>query len=309
LSEPGQVLQNVNAGLYQDLSRTERFATIALVQLPTTSQLWQYANAGHATAFWLRATPLQIQPLPSITVPLGVLPEIEAANLPLDLQPNDILMLYSDGLTEVENERGKILGRAGVIDILLATHAAPAQFIVDSLVEANKRHRVHLPAADDLTLLVIKRMPDHPLAAAYLARLHWPGDLKILPEVEAELERLQPYLPPTDQFQSWLIQVQLAMTEAVSNIIRHAYADYVGGIHGLIALYPDRLEIDLFDVGTAYELQSPAPPDFDPANPPEGGYGLNIIRQVMDDVAYQQVYDGYHERRYNHWRLTRRLPE
>jgi hypothetical protein len=332
-TQAGRTLCSVNAKLYQDLSRIERFATVALAQLthlpppsqtqpsPSRSQTefgnenaahrWHYANAGHTTAFWVRAEPLRLEPLPSMTVPLGVLPEIEEINLTIELQPNDILLLYTDGLTEVENAAGKILGRAGVIDVLLATHTAPAQFIVDSLIEANRLHRGDASPTldDDLTLLIIKRVSDDAPTPRYLKRLHWPSELGILPAIEVELERLKPYLPSTGQA-AWLIQVQLATTEAVSNIIRHAYTGSVGGIHGLIALYTEHLSIDLFDVGQPYEpQQETALLDFDPADPPEGGYGLSIMRQVMDNVTYQRVHDGYHERGYNHWRLTRRLPE
>lgn len=156
---PGEVLQVSNAALLEDMDRTGRFATAMLVNLAPDSRELQYASAGHTAALWLQSGTLQVERLPSTTLPLGVLPDIDATSTSIDLKPDDVLLIYTDGLTEVENEAGEILGMAGVTDVLLATHPAPAQFILDSLIEANEGHRGHTPIADDLTLLVIKRQP------------------------------------------------------------------------------------------------------------------------------------------------------
>ena len=301
--EPGKVLRSANDRLYEDMKRVERFATIVLMCLSVDGQSCHYASAGHTTAFRIQADPLRVQALPSTTVPLGVLPEIEDISTRLDLQPNDVVVIYSDGLIEVENEQGKILGMDGLIDVLLATHLAPAQFILESLIETNTRHRGNAPVTDDLTLLVMKKVADNTPTAHYLARLRWQSEASVLPEVEAELDRLRPYLPVVDDTGTWLMQVQLAVTEVVSNIIRHSYAQRTGGIHGLVALYPDRLQIELFDRGEAYAPREIPSLDFGPTKPPESGYGLPILHRVMDTVVYERLSDGH-----NHWRLARSLP-
>ena len=303
-SNPGEVLQSANAKLYGDMSRNERFVTALLVCLPASRSCLQYASAGHTTGLWVQTGPLHVQKLPSTTLPLGILPEIESATAPIDVQPGDVVVVYSDGLSEAENEQGRILGMAGITDLLLATHSAPARFILDSLTEAYRQHIGLATVVDDLTLLVLKRVAGDAPGAGFLARLHWPSDLSVLPDVRAQLERLKPHLCGDRDTRTWLMEVELAATEVVTNIITHAYAHRAGNIHGLVALYPDRLQIDLFDIGDPYEPGETRPLDFDPTDPPESGYGLHIIQQVMDAVSYERLSDGH-----NHWQLVREVPQ
>lgn len=301
-ADPGRALQQANIDLYEDLTHTGRFVTAKLIYLAPNTSTIRYASAGHTTSFLIQANPLRVQHLPSLTLPLGILPDIEDISAPVDMGPNDVLVIYTDGLTEVENERGKLLGLSEITGVLLATHAAPAPFILESLVKVNREHRGQAPVGDDLTLLVIKKTSNSPPARC-LTYWRWPSDLRMIREIQTELLKFQPHLPPTDEANMWLMEVELALTEAVSNIIKHAYARHTGYIHGLIALYPDRLQIDLIDMGQVYQPTGQPILDFDLETPPEGGYGIHIIHQVMDTINYHRFEDGY-----NHWQFSRSLP-
>ena len=84
-------------------------------------------------------------------------------------------------------------------------------------------------------------------------------------------------------------QVQLAIVEAVNNIIKHAYGHAPGNMVEVgISLYPNRLVFELADRGKPLpELAQPTL-DFDPDNldsVPEGGMGMFIIHSVMDEVS------------------------
>jgi serine/threonine-protein kinase RsbW len=100
------------------------------------------------------------------------------------------------------------------------------------------------------------------------------------------------------------MEVKLAATEAVTNIIRHGYhkANLSGEVHGLIALFPDRIQIDLVDRGQPYQPQEITPLDLDTDDLQEGGFGLHIIRSVMDTMTYKRIADSY-----NFWRFVRAL--
>ena len=77
--------------------------------------------------------------------------------------------------------------------------------------------------------------------------------------------------------------LELAVTEACANAVRHAYADGVGG-DVEVSLRPsaDRLELVVSDAGAGMTLPLPDPP---PAPSPDGGMGLPLIRAVVDDLA------------------------
>jgi serine/threonine-protein kinase RsbW len=98
--------------------------------------------------------------------------------------------------------------------------------------------------------------------------------------------------------------VQLAIQEACTNIVRHAYeADSGGRILTTIALIDDplRITVRLVDTGQWFDMDSVPEPDLD--NPQVHGYGLFLIHQLMDEVSYQR--DGES----NVWRLVKYLPE
>ena len=90
--------------------------------------------------------------------------------------------------------------------------------------------------------------------------------------------------------------LELAVHEVAVNIVRHAYAGTRGGWIGATFLIEgDDLVVTLDDAGRPYVAPTHAEPDLTQAN--EGGYGLYLVRQLVDDLAYTRLRGG------NRWRL------
>ena len=93
----------------------------------------------------------------------------------------------------------------------------------------------------------------------------------------------------------------LSVHEICTNIIEHAYDNKGGRIE--IAIYLDEqsgvLTIDLFDKGHSFDLEAVPQPDLDDV--PIRGYGLFLVRELMDTVTYSSASEK------NHWRLVKRL--
>ena len=301
-TDPGVVLCNANVHLYPDMERIETFATAILLTIPESS-VPLYASAGHASALWMRVSEENVEELPSTSIPLGILPEISDESVTVGLRPGDLILLYSDGLTESQNEAGEILGSQRVKDVLLATHQAPIDFILDALVDLRTRHRGGGEAADDLTLIAVRRRVEDQPAPEFCAWLYLPQDLRSLEIAHNELNRLQLWLPPADEYQHWYMQTRLAVIEAITNSFAHAYKDLPGDVIGLIRVIDGSLVVDLYDRGQPFDPPDTIRAEIDLDELPEGGYGLGIISQVMDEVHYEQLNNGC-----NHWRLMRRLP-
>jgi serine/threonine-protein kinase RsbW len=79
-----------------------------------------------------------------------------------------------------------------------------------------------------------------------------------------------------------LADLKLALTEAASNSVRHAYGDAnVGVVEICYHLLPDRLVIEVTDDGEGFDpLDAEGPPD----QLSEGGLGIAIIRAIADEV-------------------------
>lgn len=98
--------------------------------------------------------------------------------------------------------------------------------------------------------------------------------------------------------------VQLAAHEVCTNIVSHAYRNHRAGegrIKITLALHPQplRLEIELHDTGEAFEPELVPQPNLSEAQ--IHGYGLFLIRHLMDGVTYTARPDG------NRWHLVKHL--
>ena len=79
-----------------------------------------------------------------------------------------------------------------------------------------------------------------------------------------------------------LADLKLALTEAASNSVRHAYGDKDAGVVEIsYELFPDRLVIEVTDEGEGFD---PAEAEADPDGLSEGGLGIAIIRAIADEV-------------------------
>lgn len=147
--EPGDALTTVSDGLDNDLSLDDVFVTAFHADLDTATGEIRYADAGHSIAHHVRADGT-ITKLPTTGPPLGVLPGYEWTTEHLVLEPGDCLVVPSDGILELADDD---LGRLRA-DLLVLT--APG-----SDMAASMRTIINAPLhpSDDLTLLVVRRLP------------------------------------------------------------------------------------------------------------------------------------------------------
>ena len=126
--------------------------------------------------------------------------------------------------------------------------------------------------------------PENTVQLDLPARLEY---LSVLSVVLGELlQKKLDHLPDAGQI---VYNVQLAIQEACTNIIRHAYQGDSGGrIRTSIALVEDplRIMVRLVDTGQWFDIDSVPDPDL--GNPQVRGYGLFLIHQIMDEVSYQR---------------------
>lgn len=96
--------------------------------------------------------------------------------------------------------------------------------------------------------------------------------------------------------------VQLATQEICANIVDHAYQGQPDGRIGLTITWnpaPATLTIEIVDTGTPFDPDTVAPPDLDEIQ--VRGYGLFLVRELMDEVRYRAHPD------HNHWQLVKHL--
>jgi serine phosphatase RsbU (regulator of sigma subunit) len=136
---------------------SNRFITFFFSVLDAVSGDLRFANAGHNPPILLRASG-EARMLEGGGPVLGVISIAPYSEQSASLAPGDLLVLYSDGVTEANNPDFDEFGEERFIRALSENRARTAREIVDAVTAALKEFTAGAPQADDITLLVAKRL-------------------------------------------------------------------------------------------------------------------------------------------------------
>lgn len=149
---PADAVQHTATSLDGDLARSGSFVTLFHAQLNTVRSELRYVDAGHGQVFLRRASG-EIELLKPWGLPLGVLSTERYIEGVVHLGPGDLLVIYSDGLSEARPELFRDQSMLAAQISPDDTAGATAQRLVDLATAAGGQ----LP--DDLTVVVVRRSP------------------------------------------------------------------------------------------------------------------------------------------------------
>jgi sigma-B regulation protein RsbU (phosphoserine phosphatase) len=155
---PAAVLQRTNEMLMQD-SQTLLLVTAFFASLDTESGEMRFASAGHDPAIWLCGASGEIRALRARGMLLGAFRNIPVEEKTQALAPGDAVIFYTDGLTEARDAEGGFLDLERVQAAIAGAHGGSAQDIVDALMAEVHRFTGDEPQSDDLTIVVVRRLP------------------------------------------------------------------------------------------------------------------------------------------------------
>jgi sigma-B regulation protein RsbU (phosphoserine phosphatase) len=134
-----------------------------LARLDPRSRSFSYASAGHSTGYIFNAAGEIKQPLPSTSIPLGIMPESRfPSSAPIVLEDGDLVLFLTDGIVESRAPDGAIFGTRRTIDLARVYRHTPAREIVENLYFAVRAYTQNQPQYDDITATVVKVGPAAP---------------------------------------------------------------------------------------------------------------------------------------------------
>jgi sigma-B regulation protein RsbU (phosphoserine phosphatase) len=140
---------------------SNRFATFAMVRLEPDGLLTA-VNAGHCPVL-VRRQDGTIDEINSSGLPIGMMSVATYAEEKTRLDPGDLLLLYTDGITEAENPDEEEFGVERVAKVVAALSDPSAESVCSELLAAVDSHTCGEPLLDDATLLVVERLAEsHP---------------------------------------------------------------------------------------------------------------------------------------------------
>lgn len=152
---PHEILSRVNRELQRD-NEHRMFVTVFYGVLDTQTGELHYSNAGHHPPYWLPSD-RQAAPLAILGGgPLGVKSEARFHSARLNLQPQDALFLYTDGITEAMNPRAEFFSEHRLLACLAAMNGAAAQEMTRRVLREVKTFVGAAPPHDDMTVLALR---------------------------------------------------------------------------------------------------------------------------------------------------------
>ena len=145
----------LNRFLIEDIADSGMFVTVAAARVDAHRRSMVFAGAGHPPAMLARRGQNPVL-LESRSMILGALPDAVdvTTSLEVQLQPDDRILLYTDGITEVFNFGGEMLGIPGVQEIVRQTSYLPAHEMKQGILDGVAAWREGSPT-DDVSLMLV----------------------------------------------------------------------------------------------------------------------------------------------------------
>ncbi|HCV42920.1 MAG TPA: hypothetical protein DGH68_05515, partial [Bacteroidetes bacterium] len=144
-----------NRLLFQSTS-AEKFVTLFYGILDLRDHTLLYANAGHEHPIIVSAKRAVLR-LSTGGIMLGMLEEFPFQNDTVALNPGDIMVVFSDGVTEAMNADQAQFGDERLQEVIMSHEDESASVLIESIVDAIRSHAGATPQMDDITLMVVKR--------------------------------------------------------------------------------------------------------------------------------------------------------
>lgn len=152
-SEIDELLASINKSLYNLISEEGFFASIVLVKYWPASGKMQLALGGHLQPLWIVEKGIGNMPQ-LIGISLGIMPNAHFEKKEITLSPGESVLLFTDGVTEAENEDKELFGNDRLVRYIENKKGLP---IGKELLDEIRRWRGNANVNDDLTLLEIWR--------------------------------------------------------------------------------------------------------------------------------------------------------
>lgn len=157
VDQPGLGMQRANQIICED-SDDALFVSLFYCLLdPATGKLI-YVNAAHHPPLFYQNSTQRLDFLPATGLPLGMETDSTFAEKTIQLQQDDFLVLYTDGVLDASRLDEQEFGMAGLKEAVLAARDGSASEIVSAIESALTRFTAGAPPIDDITLVVVKRI-------------------------------------------------------------------------------------------------------------------------------------------------------
>ncbi len=155
-ADPSVVLERANQLIYAD-GRSSMFITIFYGVLDPANRKFSYVNAGHNPPMLVRGTPPEVRTLEEgRCIALGVVPDVTITCSELALECGDLIVMYTDGVTEAFNPQDEEFGEERLMKYLKKHRNDPVREIINGLVDEVRSFCGSRAQSDDITVVIFR---------------------------------------------------------------------------------------------------------------------------------------------------------
>lgn len=287
-SHPARIMQGINESLCRG-NESNMFVTFFIGVLDLPTGIMRYCNAGHNPPLIVKGDVVEALPAKA-NLPLGVMDDMDYILQQVNIEPETMIVLYTDGLTEAKNLKRQQFGAERTFKVVKECHDATATQLIETVTQKVNAFVGDAEPSDDLTLLAIRYTP---------IMESWTLSRSIILENDvSQVTELNQFVQTvTEELQldkALSRRIKLAVEEVAVNIMNYAYvADAKGQVKVEAMANDQRLRFILTDSGRAFDptAVSRADTTLSVEDRPIGGLGILLVRNLMDSINYERI-DG-----------------
>jgi sigma-B regulation protein RsbU (phosphoserine phosphatase) len=164
--DQSELMRELNESLRNTKKKGEQYATATLFAYCRPTRELVFTNAGHPAALWYHAKTDSWDWLESTTpfarsvegLPLGLIPGTDYVQVAVRLDRNDVLVVYTDGITEASDRQGNFLGTDGLMNIVRNVPVDSPASMADLLLAALQDFRKSALGEDDQSFFILRQL-------------------------------------------------------------------------------------------------------------------------------------------------------
>jgi len=280
-ANPDAVMNAINLTLSKN-NESNMFVTLLIGVLNINTGIMQYCNAGHnppvviapdGNCSWLELTP---------NLPVGVARNFLYQMQSITLLAGTALVLYTDGITEAENSKKELYSERRLMETINFNATLSSQELTEAILSNINNHIKENDHSDDIAILVIGYRKNQNKTKSTLVISNNIGDLK----------KITQFIENIGLSGNIAMNINLAIEEAVVNVIRHGYngSQITEDIEISFMCEEDNLIFTITDTGSTFDLTLVDAPDITLSAEERsvGGLGILLIKKIMDKVVYRR---------------------
>lgn len=287
---PSHIMKRLNETACRN-NKANIFVTLFVGVLDLPTGHLRYCNAGHELPIMIRTqnskaeiSNLEAKP----NLPVGLFEDFKYEMQTMQMQPGSALFLYTDGLTEARNAKGKLFGRDRVGQMIAEAGTTNPKQLVEAAIECWQKFIGETEQSDDLTLLALSYTP--------LQEQSIMGEGITLKNDVKEVEKLGSFVKQVAESlsldKSLTGRLRLAVEETVVNVMEYAYPQGTTGDVNIRATSNGRrLKFIISDSGIPFNPTEVTAADttLSAEERPIGGLGILLVRELMDSINYERI--------------------